>query len=43
MALDICFGIFDQLKYCVSIQLYYAFVYSNMNYGIGVHGSCFDT
>ena len=41
------FGIFNQLKDYVSNQLarklYYAFVYSNINYGIEVYGSCSDT
>ena len=41
------FGIFNQLKDYVSNQLarklYYAFVYSNISYGIVVYGSCSDT
>ena len=41
------FGIFHQLKDYVSNQLasklYYAFVYSNISYGIEVYGSCSDT
>ena len=41
------FGIFNQLKDYVSNQLacklYYAFVYSNVSYGIEVYGSCSDT
>ena len=41
------FGIFNQLKDYVSNQLarklYYAFVYSNISYGIEVYGSCSDT
>ena len=41
------FGIFNQLKDYVSNQLarklYYAFVYSSINYGIEVYGSCSDT
>ena len=41
------FGIFNQQKDYVSSQLarklYYAFVYSNISYGIEVYGSCSDT
>ena len=41
------FGTFNQLKDYVSNQLarklYYAFVYSNISYGIEVYGSCSDT
>ena len=41
------FGIFNQLKDYVSNhlarKLYYAFVYSNISYGIEVYGSCSDT
>ena len=41
------FGICNQLKDYVSNQsarkLYYAFVYSNISYGIEVYGSCSDT
>ena len=41
------FGIFDQLKDYVSKQLarklYYAFVYSDICYGIEVYGLCSDT
>ena len=41
------FGIFNQQKDYVSNQLarklYYAFVYSNISYGIEVYGSCSDT
>ena len=47
MTLVIYFGIFNQLKDYVSNQLarklYYAFVYSNISYGIEVYGSCSDT
>ena len=41
------FGIFNQLNGYVSNQLtrklHYAFVYSNISYGIEVCGSCSDT
>ena len=38
------FGIFNQIKNCVTLriskQLYYAFIYSRIQYGIEAYGSC---